>query len=261
MLEVYTWEPNANSGKPLLCLKEKRVPFIYHYIDMGTREHFSPEFLKINPDGTIPAVVHDGFVMTESTPIMEYIDDVFDGPALRPADPYWRLRMRQVMRYMDNVVAPSLAMLASNRMAAPRFKDSAADDLRRELDKIPLPERREAWEKVMFDKTPTADLAESTLRIATGINDFEKQLSQTPFLAGEDYSLADINVMATFYALPVSYPDQVNAQLTPHLWDWLRRCHARPGIQEAFALSKGYIGQRAAEARDVLEVVREGAAS
>jgi hypothetical protein len=29
-VEVYTWEPNANSGKPLLCLHEKQVPFVHH---------------------------------------------------------------------------------------------------------------------------------------------------------------------------------------------------------------------------------------
>lgn len=35
MLEVYTWEPNANSGKPLFGLLEKRVPFVLHYVDMA----------------------------------------------------------------------------------------------------------------------------------------------------------------------------------------------------------------------------------
>jgi hypothetical protein len=43
MLEVYTCQPNANSGKALFCLHEKGVPFTYRYIDMGKREHFSPE--------------------------------------------------------------------------------------------------------------------------------------------------------------------------------------------------------------------------
>lgn len=66
MLEVHSWEPNANSGKPLFCLKEKQVPFIIHYADVGRREHFLPAYLRINRDGTIPAVVHDGFVMTSA---------------------------------------------------------------------------------------------------------------------------------------------------------------------------------------------------
>jgi len=260
MLDVYTWEPNANSGKPLLCLKEKQVSFNYHYIDMGVREHFSPEYLAINPDGTIPAVVHDGFVMTESTPIMEYIDDRFDGPRLRPEDPYWRWRMRQVMRYMDNIVAPSLAMLASNRLAAPRFRGADPEELKRELDKIPLPERRAAWEKLMFDKTDAVDLEESARRVAQAIGRFEALLTETPWLAGHDYSLADINVMATFHSLPASAPDQVSEAATPRLWDWLRRCHARPGLQQAFALGKGLIGARVAETRATLGVA-EGAAA
>ena len=41
MIEVYTWEPNANSGKPLLCLKEKGVEFTFHYVNMGAREQHS----------------------------------------------------------------------------------------------------------------------------------------------------------------------------------------------------------------------------
>lgn len=254
MLEVYTWEPNANSGKPLLCLHEKRVAFTHHYIDMGQLEQFAPHFLAINPDGTIPAVVHDGFVMTESTPIMEYIDDAFDGPALRPADPYRRWRMRQVMRYMDNVVAPSLAMLASNRLATPRYAEVDADEKRHQLEKIPLPERRAAWEKLMFGKTPQADLDESARRISHSFAVFESMLANDPYLAGETFTLADINVMATFYHLPQSYPDEVNDERTPRLMAWLRRCHAREGLQRGFATGRGFITQRAAEVRRLLGV-------
>jgi glutathione S-transferase/GST-like protein len=254
MVEVYTWEPNANSGKPLFCLKEKQVPFTHHYIDMGAYEQFSPEFLAINPDGTIPAVVHELFVMTESTPAMEYIDDAFDGPPLRPADPYLRWRMRQVMRYMDHVVAPSLAMIASNRLAAPRFVGRDPDDLKRELQKIPLPERRASWEKLMFNTTPPADLEESARRVSEAIAHFEALLTEMPWLAGDQFSLADIAVFATFYGLPVTYPGEVTEALTPHLIGWLRRCHSRPALQEAFAMGLGFIGQRAADVREMLGV-------
>ena len=164
MLEVHTWEPNANSGKPLFCLHEKGVPFTYHYVDMGAHEHHGPDFLAINPDGTIPAIVHDGFTMTESTPAMEYIDQAFAGPPLRPRDPFRRWQMRVLLRFMDNVVAPSLAMIASNRLAAPRFAGEDPAELKRKLDRIPLPERRATWEKLMFQATPPADIAESERR-------------------------------------------------------------------------------------------------
>ena len=60
-------------------LTEKGVPFHYHYIDLAKREQHSPAFLQINPHGTVPALVHDGRVITESTPMLEHIDEAFEG--------------------------------------------------------------------------------------------------------------------------------------------------------------------------------------
>ena len=114
MIEVYSWEPNANSGKPLLCLKEKGVEFDFHYINMGVLEQHSPEYVAINPQGTIPCVIHDGFKMLESTPMMEYVDEVFDSPDLTPSDPYQQFRMRWWMRYVDESLTPPLAMQAGS---------------------------------------------------------------------------------------------------------------------------------------------------
>src|SRR5258708_17133477 len=86
-LTLYHWEPNANSGKPMLALAEKGVDYHSHYLDLLRFDQHQPEYLQVNPDGTIPALVHDGRVLTESTPMLEYIDEQFEGPQLRPADP------------------------------------------------------------------------------------------------------------------------------------------------------------------------------
>src|SRR6185312_4382786 len=83
MLTLYHWEPNANSGKPMLALAEKGVPYQSHYLDLLSFDQHSAQYLQINPEGTIPALVHGERVLTESTPMMEYIDAEFDGPALR----------------------------------------------------------------------------------------------------------------------------------------------------------------------------------
>jgi glutathione S-transferase/GST-like protein len=260
MLDVYSWEPNANSGKPLFCLHEKGVEFTYHYIDIGAHEQHGDDFLAINPDGTIPAIVHDGFTMTESTPAMEYIDEAFPGPPLRPRDPFRRWQMRVLLRFMDNVVAPSLAMIASNRLAAPRFVGQDPVQLREKLERIPLPERRATWEKLMFQATPPEDIAESRRRVSDAIVRFDGILAKETWLAGESFSLADIGVFATFHALPLSLEDEVNDRATPHLMRWLRACHARPGLQAALAMGKGFIAQRAAEVRERLGIAQPVAA-
>ncbi|HEY2590802.1 MAG TPA: glutathione S-transferase N-terminal domain-containing protein, partial [Steroidobacteraceae bacterium] len=64
--------------------------------------------MKINPIGQVPALVHYGKVVTESTVINEYLDEVFDGPPLRPADPYWRARMRIWTKFVDEYFTPAL---------------------------------------------------------------------------------------------------------------------------------------------------------
>ena len=68
-VHLYHWEPNANSGKPMLALAEKGVEFESHYIDLLKFDQHQPEYLKINPDGTIPAMVHGDRVLIESTPM------------------------------------------------------------------------------------------------------------------------------------------------------------------------------------------------
>ena len=91
---LYHWEPNANSGKPMLALAEKGVAFDSHYIDMLEFDQHKPEYLAVNPQGTIPAMTHGDKVLTESTAIMEYVNDAFPGADLMPADAQDRWRVR-----------------------------------------------------------------------------------------------------------------------------------------------------------------------
>jgi glutathione S-transferase len=168
--------------------------------------------------------------------------------------------MRVLLRYMDNVIAPSLAMIASNRLAAPSFVGQDPDKLRRQLDRIPLPERRATWEKLMFQATPPKELEESRRRVSDAISRFDGILAKNEWLAGGTFSLADIGIFATFYGLPVSMEAEVNDEATPHLMRWLRACHARPGLQAALAMGKGFITQRAAEIRERLGVAESAAA-
>jgi GST-like protein len=251
MLEVYTWQPNANSGKPLICLKEKGVEFVYRYIDMSKLEQHSPEYLRLNPNGTLPTLVHDGRVLTESTSAMEYIDAVFEGPSLRPSDPYALWCMRKWCRYVDLYVCPALSMIGSQR-AVSAFKGRDPRELEHALDAIPLPERRRTWSMLMFDRTPAHELAESSRRVLAAVDACETALAQQPYLAGHDYSLADITAIATLYALPLGRSEHINADKTPHFMGWLRRCHARPAVQAAFALGNEWIAGRVREMRRLL---------
>ena len=66
MLALYHAEPASNSLKVLLCLKEKGLDFVSHLVDIQAFEQHEDWFLKINPDGQVPVLVHDGAVSSRN---------------------------------------------------------------------------------------------------------------------------------------------------------------------------------------------------
>jgi glutathione S-transferase/GST-like protein len=249
MLTLYHWEPNANSGKPMLALAEKGVDYQSHYLDLLKFDQHQPEYLKINPDGTIPALVHDDKVLTESTPIMEYVDEVFPGPPLRPSDPAERWRMRWWMRFFDSYFAPSLSMIGWSIFVGPAVRSRDRKELEAAIERIPLESRRIAWRKAMFNEFSEEELAESRRRALYGTSVLEQHLARHPWIAGQSYSLGDINGFNLGYALPLSQPEHCNDEKTPYILEWLRKIYERPATQATWAKGRTQMASRVAVLR------------
>lgn len=243
---LYHWEPNANSGKPMLALMEKGVPFVSHYLDLLNFDQHQPDYLAINPQGTIPAMTHDGRVLTESTAIMEYVDEAFDGPRLMPDDARDQWRIRWWMKYMDQWLAPSFSMLGWSLFVGPAARQKDPAVLEAAIERIPLPERRVAWRKAIYGLFSDEEMAESQRRIALGIAMLEQALSEREWLASDHYSLADINGFNLAFALPLSQPDHANDALTPHIMRWLRAIYARPATKACWAMGRTDLAKRVA---------------
>jgi len=131
---LYHWEPNANSGKPMLALMEKGVAFDSHYLDLLSFDQHKPDYLAVNPQGTIPAMKHGDLVLTESTAIMEYVDEVFPGhckldPPVLPA-PH------------DDPLIPAVDPVDPQRIAATRSGATRARSDRQQPVRPRQPRRR-----------------------------------------------------------------------------------------------------------------------
>jgi GSH-dependent disulfide-bond oxidoreductase len=244
MLTLYHWEPNANSGKPMLTLAEKGVSYQSQYLDLLKFDQHQPDYLKVNPDGTIPALVHGERVLTESTPMMEYIDQEFDGPPLKPASAVERWRMRWWMRFFDAYFGPSLSMIGWSVFVGPAARQRDPQELRAAIDRIPLESRRIAWRKALFNEFTAAELAESRRRVAFAVDALEHHLATHTWIAGETYSLGDINGFNLGYALPLSQPERCNDARTPRIMEWLRRIYERPATQRTWEMGRTQLSSR-----------------
>src|SRR5688572_33227351 len=76
MMKLYHAEPAANSLKALLSFKEKGLEFESVYVDLHKFEQHEPWFGAINPEGQVPVLDHDGVIITHTTVIGEYLEDV-----------------------------------------------------------------------------------------------------------------------------------------------------------------------------------------
>ncbi|MBU6443051.1 MAG: glutathione S-transferase family protein [Alphaproteobacteria bacterium] len=236
MLELYHAEPRANSMKPLICLKEKGLDFVSHYVDLLRFEQHEPWFVKINANGQVPVLVHDGAAITESTVINEYLDEVFPEVPLRPADPLARARMRVWTKYVDEYFCPALSMIGWHIMVRRIAAAVPKHEFEKLLARIPLAEQRIKWATVAGDSFPEEQLADSRRRCGIAIGRMEETLKSGPWLAGDAYSLADVDIYSMVDSIPRLMPEHMNEAKTPRVMDWLARMNARPAVQAARAM-------------------------
>jgi glutathione S-transferase len=238
MLELYHYEPSANSMKPMLCLKEKGIEFVSRYIDLHRFEQHSPEFVKVNPNGQVPALIHDGVIITESTVINEYLDDVFPQVPLRPRSPAARAQMRIWSKFVDEYFCPALSMHGWNVLVpgiVARLQGGEFDKL---LERIPLREQRDKWKTAATHSFTEEQLADAKRKVGVSIERMETILSKSNWLAGDEYSLADVNSYSMVVPVPRFFPEFLNEKVAPRTMDWVRRMNERPAVKAALAMAR-----------------------
>ncbi|MFC7049856.1 glutathione S-transferase family protein [Emcibacter nanhaiensis] len=238
MLDVYHAEPGANTLKVLLALKEKGVDFNSHYVALNKFEQHEEWFKKINPNGQVPVIVHDGKVINESTVINEYVDAVFEGPALRPADEYGKAMMRIWTKWVDEYFCPALSYLAWNWMIKSLVKDLTPEEFEAKLQKIPLKEQQDKWRITATEGYPEERLKEWRRQVETSVTKIDSALREhgKDWILGDQFTLADISVFAMAHPMPMGYQDIMNEEDTPHLMAWYNRMMERDGTNAALTM-------------------------
>lgn len=236
-LDLYHWEPCANSGELLILLHEKGIEFRSHYVDLLQFEQLSPEFLALNPRGQVPVLVHDGRVLTETTLILEYLEAVFPDPPLTPATAEDRYRMHVWTKFADEYFAPALCMIGWHERMATLMgqRDVAALCARARL--LP-PDRQSVLNRALTGAFTDEQLKRARTSLQVVARRLEDTLSRSAWLAGDEYSLADIAIFPMAMSLECLSSAAVQETATPHLVSWLQRIRTRDGVRAALAMAR-----------------------
>lgn len=89
-----------------VALHEKGLPFEVTTIDLAANANQEPHFVATSLTRRVPTLVHNGFSLSESSAISEYLDEVFPGVPLYPEEPQSRARARQIQAWLRSDLVP-----------------------------------------------------------------------------------------------------------------------------------------------------------
>jgi glutathione S-transferase len=261
MIELYHFWSSVCSVKVRMCLEEKGVPWTSRYIDLFRFDQLTPEYLRINPYGVVPTLVHDGQPILESSVINEYIDEVFDGARLVPRDPVKRATMREFAKLCDDGL-PAIALPTMVNYIAPKLKNRwGEEELRKRAQERPTHFYRRMHKQGVEGTVSEAELAECFEKIGGILDRMERDLAANGAWLLGDFTLADIAVAPYLFRLSALGSERFWSEtLRPNVAAWYRRILDRKAFQTAATwpdeTGGGYAEVGLHEAKDDLPVNR-----
>ncbi len=161
MYTLFT-SPGACSMAVHVTLYELNVPFEAKIVNISQGQTRTPEFLALNPKGAVPVLVDNGVVITQSAAIMIYLSDKHKSDLLPPQSSVERAKALEWLLSLNSELHPAHGVMFFTH-------------------------------RLMSDHNAQVDArAKAKIRIQRYWDDVEKRLEENAYLAGPDFSLADI---------------------------------------------------------------------
>ncbi|WP_299182608.1 glutathione S-transferase family protein [uncultured Neptuniibacter sp.] len=203
MLTIYG-SPQSSAGRCFWCLEEAGVEYTAQSIDFRAGEHKAPDFLKVNPNGKVPALVDGDFTIWESLAINNYIAEAYKPELLGNTVQERGLVSQWSIWSVADLQAPLIQAFI-------------------QLVFVPEPKRDASIIESSFEKLPPL------------LSTLESSLADKTYLVTERFTLADLNV-----SFVVAICDAVRYDLSeyPNINAWRERIGEREETQRYQALCK-----------------------
>ena len=235
MLTLYHYDRSTAAQRVRLGLDEKKINWNSVIVDtaMGDASKRPDGFHKLNPKGLIPLLVHDGFALPESTLILEYLEEAFpDHLCLTPSTPQERATMRLWMRRIDDgvhVASRTIGVCIVNRFI---YKEADKTKLKDYYKKM-RDQTRKNNDQINIELGLDSPLLKPSLNTFRRLfEEMDKQLALTPWLSGDDYSIADISLVV-YLTRMTSFQMAPLWQNLNHLRAWFDKIKARSAYKTA----------------------------
>ena len=230
--KLYNAPQSTCSQRVRFVFNTKGLPFGEVKLNLLEGDQLKPDYLKLNPNGVVPTLDHDGQIVTDSTVITEYLDEVAPEKSFTPEDPVKRARMRTLMHFADEMPAAAVRVPTFNLAFLPRFQAMSREAFVAMAESKPL--RREFMLTMGQSGFPQSemDAALGRLRRSYERMDAEIEKSGGPWLLGKEISLADVAIMPAMVRMyDLNMPGWLDL---PRVVTWFDNIRAHPSFKPTF---------------------------
>lgn len=229
-LHLYHSGVSNCSMRARIALEEKGLPWTSHHLNILKKEHITPEYFGINPNGLVPTLVHDGKVIIESDDIIEYLDITFPQPPLRPsAGPDLDIMNDWLHRATAIHLKAVKTHIYEKRM---RGQMAQSSEQREQYEKLQTNSSLLEFHRKSNDQSFTQqELDEARATLDECFADLDKTLGEQQWLAGDSFSLADIAWIPLYFTMEVLAGYSFDG--LDNITAWAARIEARPSYKPA----------------------------
>ena len=194
-LHVYHYFLSNCAQRVTIALEEKGQDWTPHPINLFTQENTTDDYFRVNPKGLVPALVHDGVVVTESMDILRYLEEQFPQPPLYPPDPDLR---QQVDDWMDAATENHVGVVKTYMYSQVLGASKKPEMMEHYLEKQEDPELI-AFHQATIAGFDQSRVLEAERRLFAFYDDMERELGRHQWLVGNEFSYADIAWFVTYF--------------------------------------------------------------
>ena len=235
MLKLYHYDRSTAAQRVRLGLEEKELEWESIIVDtaMGDADQRPDNFHEFNPKGLIPLLDHDGFMLPESTLILEYLDDAFpDGKSLNPNTCQERARMKLWMRKIDDgihVASRTIGVCIVNRYFYKEANTKKISDYYKKM----RDQTRKSNDKINTEMGLESPLLKpSLLAFKKLFSEMDEHLADNDWLSGDAISQADVSLVVYLTRL-TSFQMSPLWQDKKSLIEWFERIKDRNSYRTA----------------------------
>ena len=235
---LYHHGSSVCAAKVRLAMAEKDLEWNGVYIDILKGEQFDPEYLKLNPKGVVPTLVHDDLVIPDSTVIIEYLDQIAPDTSVHPKDPWSRAQVRYWTKAVDEDLHPAcgaVTFVCSHRHTVLKnLGPKGAEEFLASTPPISVTSdwksQKDAFVRYGFDAPGAADKVKL---YDTYLKKMDKALENKQWLVEDTFSIADISMVPYVNRLAMmSMRGMWENNRLPNVEKWFNRVEALPNFKK-----------------------------